>query len=151
MAKLKTPEQKERERNSRLLRTYGISSDEYDQMLKEQNYGCKICGSNGGERRLHIDHDHKYKYLKIETYKAGVWFAFSSYNGKNYADIGGTKSQAIQAVRATLKKNSVRSLLCWPCNRGLQSWRDNPELLRNAAIYLERFRGQHDLNISQNA
>jgi hypothetical protein len=47
------------------------------------------------------------------------------------------KNEAIQAVRAQLKKNSVRGLLCWPCNRGLITYGDNPARLRRAVSYLE--------------
>jgi len=32
----------------------------------------------------------------------------------------------------------VRGLLCWKCNRGLQYFRDKPELFYKAAKYLER-------------
>lgn len=35
---------------------YGITVEEYNKMLEEQNGVCKICGSN---EKLCIDHDHK--------------------------------------------------------------------------------------------
>ena len=35
------------------------------------------------------------------------------------------------------KTNKIRGLLCHWCNRGLVWFKDNPELLRNAANYLE--------------
>ena len=35
------------------------------------------------------------------------------------------------------KTNSIRRLLCNPCNQGLGSFKDNPTLLRNAADCLE--------------
>ena len=46
--------------NSRLKMTYGITSDEYNKVLAEQNGCCAICGNPNAEykRRLHIDHNH---------------------------------------------------------------------------------------------
>ncbi|MCK9571543.1 endonuclease VII domain-containing protein [Candidatus Pacearchaeota archaeon] len=53
------------------LRKYGISPQEYGDILKLQGGGCAICGaeqskdkckrskSKTGTRRLHVDHDHK--------------------------------------------------------------------------------------------
>jgi len=46
----------------RLKGRYGITSAEYDQMLKEQNGKCAICGSGKDENRgnfLSVDHCHK--------------------------------------------------------------------------------------------
>lgn len=36
------------------------------------------------------------------------------------------------------KTEKIRGLLCHRCNRGLACFRDNPERLRNAAVYLEK-------------
>lgn len=38
---------------------YGITLIDYDNMLLEQNGGCKICGRHPKKYRLSIDHDHK--------------------------------------------------------------------------------------------
>ena len=35
------------------------------------------------------------------------------------------------------ESGKVRALLCGPCNRGMGGFRDNPEILRAAANYLE--------------
>lgn len=43
------------------------------------------------------------------------------------------------AVDHCHKKNKVRALLCYGCNRGLGSFLDNPTSLRNAAAYLENW------------
>lgn len=53
-----------RHKNGRLLRQYGISLDEYNKILLEQNNACKIC--NKPETKMHknivtdlaVDHDH---------------------------------------------------------------------------------------------
>jgi len=38
---------------------YGITLDEYNQMLEEQEYRCAVCDKKPGRRRLAVDHDHK--------------------------------------------------------------------------------------------
>lgn len=46
-------------KNRDLVRTYGLTLDEYRRMLDSQNGGCAICGqSNPGGRALAVDHDH---------------------------------------------------------------------------------------------
>jgi hypothetical protein len=43
-----------------LLRTYGITIDEYEAILEAQGGTCYICRrANGRTRRLSVDHDHK--------------------------------------------------------------------------------------------
>jgi hypothetical protein len=42
-------------RNVKLLKRYGISLEEYGQMLKVQDGRCKICNK---EKVLHVDHCH---------------------------------------------------------------------------------------------
>lgn len=46
-------------RNSKLKRAYGITSDQYDQMLKEQNGVCRLCFRPPKTHRLSVDHCHK--------------------------------------------------------------------------------------------
>lgn len=55
----------EEKRNYWLLNKYNISVDQYDFMLKEQDYRCRLCGEletivsqNGHRRKLAVDHDH---------------------------------------------------------------------------------------------
>ena len=53
-------ELKEYFENYRLMKNYGISTKERDEMLESQNHRCAICKklpANG--RRLHVDHNHK--------------------------------------------------------------------------------------------
>ena len=48
-------------RNGYLKRTYGISNDDYDKILKKQNGGCGICGKicKDEKKLFPVDHDHK--------------------------------------------------------------------------------------------
>lgn len=44
----------------RISKTYGITKEQYDQMLREQKGVCIICGNtNKSKIRLAVDHDHK--------------------------------------------------------------------------------------------
>ena len=42
-----------------LKRNYGISSEEYQEKLKYQNYGCAICGKQATTKALAVDHCHE--------------------------------------------------------------------------------------------
>ena len=80
------------------LKQYGITPDDYIQMLGNQNGECAICGSPDSgcikKERLHVDHCHT--------------------TGK------------------------VRGLLCTNCNQAIGKFKDSPELLRLAAMYIEK-------------
>lgn len=86
------------EKNMRLK--HGMHIDEYNQLLIDQNYCCKICNKpNIQNKRLFIDHCHA--------------------TGNN------------------------RKLLCMNCNAMLGQAKDNPEILRAGAIYLETLGVKH--------
>ncbi len=54
-----TPDAKRRARDSYLRRKYGITMEQYDLMLAEQDGGCAICKRSPSESiSLHVDHDH---------------------------------------------------------------------------------------------
>lgn len=54
---------KERARQSweaHIYRTYGITAEDYEQILKQQEGRCAICRrANGKTKRLAVDHDHE--------------------------------------------------------------------------------------------
>ena len=54
------PETKDKIRNWRLLQNYGITNQDYEQMLENQRFCCAGCGlhQNILEKKLHVDHDH---------------------------------------------------------------------------------------------
>ena len=48
-------------RRNKLKNSYGITLDQYNKMLKEQNHKCSICGKDEVDtpkQRLHVDHCH---------------------------------------------------------------------------------------------
>lgn len=45
-------------RRRNLRKMYGITVEQYDQMLAEQNGGCALCGKPPEKKRLSVDHDH---------------------------------------------------------------------------------------------
>ena len=53
----------ERYRNNSLLRTYGMSQDEYQEMLDEQRNCCAIC-LEPFKKTPHIDHDHENLHVR---------------------------------------------------------------------------------------
>ena len=88
---------KQLQRISDLRRNFGITQEEYDELLAKQNGVCAICEekqSRKGRLNLAVDHSH-------ET-------------------------------------GEIRGLLCDPCNQGLGSFKDSPELLDKAKEYLRK-------------
>jgi len=82
----------EQEWAGNLKRRYGITEEQYMDLLDAQDCACAICGLVSEDKKLVVDHDH-----------------------------------------AT---GRVRSLLCSNCNTALGLFRDDPNLLVNAAMYL---------------
>jgi len=55
----RTKKGKASNRRNQLNQKYGITPQKYDEILKEQNGGCAICGGiNENGRRLAVDHNH---------------------------------------------------------------------------------------------
>lgn len=51
----------QKSRHRFLMKTYGISLNQYNVMIKEQNHKCKVCGLDeidAGKNGLHVDHNH---------------------------------------------------------------------------------------------
>lgn len=50
----------QRIRNHTLVKSYGITLEEYNQLKQQQNYKCAICGKNERDvpKGLVVDHDH---------------------------------------------------------------------------------------------
>jgi hypothetical protein len=52
------------QRDRRLLRTYGITTEHYNELLAKQGGVCAVCGGTAKTRALHVDHEH------VKGYKA---------------------------------------------------------------------------------
>ena len=142
--KPKTQAQIDRAADQRLRKTYGVSLDWYDQKFKEQGGGCAICHKPPTSRRLHIDHDHSWKKVKIDAQQQSLsknWKASAIYLGKEYIAGGAKRSLAVREIKKMLLRASVRGLLCYSHNAGLQKFQDDPKFLRSAADYLEAHQG----------
>lgn len=53
---------KDRKRDLRRERSYGISAEQFEQLLKDQEYRCKICRTKKvriGQDYFHVDHNHE--------------------------------------------------------------------------------------------
>jgi hypothetical protein len=58
-ARRQRPEAKAKEREAHLLRKFGITQAQYDEMLAQQGGGCALCGRPPAPGiSLHVDHDH---------------------------------------------------------------------------------------------
>lgn len=51
-------------RNGILVRKYGITADEYDEMYAAQGGVCYLCGKSVETKKLQIDHDHETNVLR---------------------------------------------------------------------------------------
>lgn len=131
-------------RDQYLIRRYGITEKEFLAQLEKQSGACAICKIPPlpGAKNLHVDHDHRIERWKIISKKVnGIWVSFPQ-NGKgrlSFTESSRLKQESRSLVKRRLLRLSVRKLLCWKCNTGLQKWRDNPEHLAAAAEYLNEY------------
>lgn len=143
MTKPKTQAQLDKATDQRLRKTYGITLAEYKKLCAVHNGNCWICGKPPGTKRLSVEHDHSWKKIKL-SFEKGVagyaWQASAVYNDLWFEGFGKTKAEARKQAQDRLKKASVRGVCCPWCNRGLRYYHDDPELLRNAARYIQEFK-----------
>lgn len=90
----------------RVEKVYGLTADEYDELLDYQSGACAICQrAYGIRRRLAVDHDHPQAKLDGHPEEQGC-------------------------------PNCVRGLLCKSCNTMLGRMRDDADAFQRAANYL---------------
>ncbi len=49
---------KDKKKQHALKSTYGISLEEYNKLLEDQEGKCSVCQHEPGQRALHVDHNH---------------------------------------------------------------------------------------------
>lgn len=110
--------------------------------------GGNVCNVCGKKLELHLEHDHKWKYVKIKSLRNyrdfdwKKWIVVAEYKNKTWFTSADKKNLAIKAMRKILQRESVRGRCCWPCNRLIRFAYDDPVRLRKAAEYLERWNGK---------
>ena len=128
--------------DKRLQKLYGITLEEYNQILAEQGGVCAICKEPPGTIRLSVDHDHRFDRVKptISKYENGFLADFRTPLGADCMVFElPTKKEVRAALKRVLRRRSIRGLLHFQCNKGLQYYRDLPERLESAAAYLKKF------------
>lgn len=75
---------KQAHKNSRLKRTYGITLDQYNQMIKDQNGQCAICKTDkpdGLGKQFNVDHCHKTgKVRELLCFSCNAFIGYSKEN-----------------------------------------------------------------------
>jgi hypothetical protein len=136
--KPKTKAQLDRATDLRLQKAYNISLADYNYLDEKGYHGCWVCGRPAANNRLHVDHDHSWKKVKINTNKhEEQWAASAKYNENSFVCFGSKKSLAIRGLKKMLLRASVRGLLCYQHNAGLQKFSDNSVWLLRASDYID--------------
>lgn len=108
---------RERMMRENLLRNHGFSLEEYEELFQRQRGACAICGG-----ALVRAYDPSSEPGGSPGPRAG-----GCHVDHDHACCPGSHSCGL----------CIRGLLCGKCNTGLACFRDDPEVLRSAARYLE--------------
>jgi recombination endonuclease VII len=132
---------KPHDRNAYYVKEYCITLAEYNLRLAEQDGRCKCCGRlpKPGGRPLAVEHDHAIAAMHIECFKAKPGFTAWAPPFADSVCWAEKRSEARILVKTFLMRKSIRGLVCWFCNGGIERFFDSPEKLRAAAQYLDDF------------
>ena len=99
-------------RKHNLKHRYGITEEDYEELLVKQKYSCKICGQKPDKNQTLPD------------------------KNQTLPDKGQTKPDKPLYVDHCHQTKAIRGLLCHKCNIALGHMNDDPEQLERAANYL---------------
>lgn len=134
---------KDRAKDRRLRKEFGIDLAEHERRRAEQNNRCKIC-QREFVKPPHVDHFH----FRIDVKKSAVkwWTAETTlHTGRQLNYSATTKVAAIRGLKLVATPHAIRALLCSRCNRGLGYMEDprffhgDPVLIERAASYLRNY------------
>ena len=91
------------------LKQFGLTKDDIEQKLKQQDYKCAICGEKQDNKSLHLDHDHQTG--KIRDFLCGKC---------NTQILGGSKESINQEEAIKILERSILYIKKWK--------RDTPSL-----------------------
>lgn len=120
--KARTAEEKERSKDLRLQRKYGITLARQNEIRAEQSNRCKTCQVEFTDTNPPCT-DHFHFRVVAEKFGKKNWRATGiDERGLLFAIISPsypTKQIAVDAIKKIMAPRSVRGLLCRKCNRGL--------------------------------
>lgn len=119
----KNQEQRDRERDKRLRQTYGITLEQYNQILVAQDGKCAICGRPATDFSISLNVDHEHGKIRVRRvnslnkdfmlFPPGIkWVASVELRGKCIINYDRTKKQAVVDLKKHILPLSVRGLLC---------------------------------------
>jgi hypothetical protein len=123
--KARTDAQKDRAKDIRLQRKYGITLADRVRRAEEQKHLCAMCG---GPLEAHgpAQVDHFHFRMRTDRIYDTVLNTFTEWETRGYDELdrvicvrrAPTRKSAEQAVKAAMLPWAVRALLCAKCNRG---------------------------------
>lgn len=140
-----TPEEKKLDKY--YIKRFNWTLIEVNCLSEKQNNCCAICRRPPGKIRLSLDHDHEYDRTKVTVEKVlNGYIASAHVYGVPFVAGAATRPLVREFLRRELRRASVRGLLCFLCNGGIQKFEDSKaplapaERFDRAAKYFRDFR-----------
>lgn len=113
--KMSKEDKKLKEKAKRLYKTYGITLEEYDELLRQQNNVCAVCLDRPGSGRLCVDHLHQKGFRTMppeekKKYVRGLccFLCNVSFKGFEKTKDGSKNRQRLEGTYKYFKKYSLK-------------------------------------------